>query len=444
MRIRSLCAALLSMALLMGLPAAVLGTASAATAGTATPPLRFFSYNMCGGSSWGGGTYCTLPGEVTNRDAYVTSEATTWNSDLLFLTEICKSQFDGLQSSLGPSGYHGAYVETLGTVSSCALNGGTSQSEGVALFSKGADPAPNAQTIYLGEHAGRETVNMVCADTTLQGRAIKACTYHPSAAMYSTECPDYPSTTPTCLGTTQQRQGEVARKAVEPWIAAGIPVVVGGDFNASPTDPSLDSFYDFGGGFGRFTEVDETDKTQFGNICPQNADRCRTGKYTYDLGQTDQSKIDYVFLSSRDFTSPYAATPHRNDTISDHGDLMGAAAWAGCADPANAAVAKNQVPCNDDTTSSVRGDFNGDGKADIGVLYNYGLNPDGTNHTGLWTFTSTGTGFANPVEVSDSRTNGTGSWNWSSSKVVAGDFNGDGKADIGVLYNYGTNPDSSY
>ncbi|MEU1675553.1 hypothetical protein ABZ752_26505 [Streptomyces roseifaciens] len=29
--------------------------------------------------------------------------------------------------------------------------------------------------------------------------------------------------------------------------------------------------------------------------------------------------------------------------------------------------------------------LNGDGKADVGVLYNNGQEPDGTNRTGLWT-----------------------------------------------------------
>ncbi|WP_377273337.1 FG-GAP-like repeat-containing protein [Peterkaempfera sp. SMS 1(5)a] len=89
----------------------------------------------------------------------------------------------------------------------------------------------------------------------------------------------------------------------------------------------------------------------------------------------------------------------------------------------------------------VAGDFNGDGKSDVGVLYNYGANTDGTNHSALWTFTSTGSGFNNPVKVWDS---GTGSWNWSSSMLVAGDFNGDGKSDVGVLYNYGANANGTF
>ncbi|MEU3957798.1 hypothetical protein AB0F45_36900, partial [Streptomyces achromogenes] len=62
------------------------------------------------------------------------------------------------------------------------------------------------------------------------------------------------------------------------------------------------------------------------------------------------------------------------------------------------------------------GDFDGDGKTDVGVLYGYGRQDDGTNRTGLWKFSSTGTGFNAPVMSWDSAA-GFGSWNWKASKL---------------------------
>ncbi|MEK2479138.1 FG-GAP-like repeat-containing protein [Streptomyces noursei] len=88
----------------------------------------------------------------------------------------------------------------------------------------------------------------------------------------------------------------------------------------------------------------------------------------------------------------------------------------------------------------VAGDFDGDGKADVAVLYDYGRAGDGKgNMTGLWVFSGTGNGFKAPRKVWDS---GSDSWNWNASKLVSGDFDGDGKADVAVLYDYGRTSDN--
>ncbi|WP_405453359.1 transglycosylase family protein [Streptomyces achromogenes] len=95
-------------------------------------------------------------------------------------------------------------------------------------------------------------------------------------------------------------------------------------------------------------------------------------------------------------------------------------------------------------TARTTGDFNGDGKDDIAVLYNNGQAAEGGYRTALWTFTSTGSGFGQPVKKWDNVSANAGSWNWDRSKLVAGDFNGDGKDDIGVLYNNGVSQTGGY
>ncbi|ANW22457.1 transglycosylase family protein (plasmid) [Streptomyces clavuligerus] len=95
-----------------------------------------------------------------------------------------------------------------------------------------------------------------------------------------------------------------------------------------------------------------------------------------------------------------------------------------------------------DRSKVTTGDYNGDGRDDVGVLYNNGQASDGTNKTALWTFTSNGTAFAQPVRKWDNVSTNSGSWNWDRSKPVSGDFNGDGNADVGILYNNGQNADN--
>ncbi|MFD4176602.1 FG-GAP-like repeat-containing protein [Streptomyces anulatus] len=83
------------------------------------------------------------------------------------------------------------------------------------------------------------------------------------------------------------------------------------------------------------------------------------------------------------------------------------------------------------------GDYSGDGRDDIAVLYNRGTTEAGVHQSALFTFASTGTDFAAPREVWTS----TGSFSWGASQPVSGDFNNDGKADVGVLYRSGTSAD---
>ncbi|HSR96424.1 MAG TPA: VCBS repeat-containing protein [Kofleriaceae bacterium] len=77
----------------------------------------------------------------------------------------------------------------------------------------------------------------------------------------------------------------------------------------------------------------------------------------------------------------------------------------------------------------IAGDFDGDGRTDIGALYDYGAST-----TRLWLWRGTASGFAAPTVAWDG---GANNWSLPRSRFVTGDFNGDGKADLGGFYDYG-------
>ncbi|MET8152729.1 LamG domain-containing protein [Actinoplanes sp. NPDC049668] len=142
---------------------------------------------------------------------------------------------------------------------------------------------------------------------------------------------------------------------MDPWLDAGIPVVVGGDLNRSPFGTVLNGFYGMDNGTGRFTEVDEADGQYFQAAvdtvggceqaapadrancvpCPSSATRCRSGEPTFDVWNQAEPqlhrKLDYIFLSREHFTDVVGdavqEAPYADPTITDHSALRGAARW---------------------------------------------------------------------------------------------------------------------
>ncbi|MET9319495.1 VCBS repeat-containing protein [Streptomyces sp. NPDC003038] len=75
------------------------------------------------------------------------------------------------------------------------------------------------------------------------------------------------------------------------------------------------------------------------------------------------------------------------------------------------------------------GDFDGNGRDDVSALYGYD-----TGAVAMFTFKSTAAGgFTDPVK---SWTVEPGNWTFANVKLTAGDYNGDGRSDVGAFYGY--------
>ncbi|MET9319496.1 glycoside hydrolase domain-containing protein [Streptomyces sp. NPDC003038] len=96
-------------------------------------------------------------------------------------------------------------------------------------------------------------------------------------------------------------------------------------------------------------------------------------------------------------------------------------------DVAGAALPSDVV--RDNAASRVNGDFNGDGRDDVAAMYGY---EDGS--VALFTFLAKADGgFADPVK---SWSVPPKEWWFEHVKLSAGDFNGDGRADLAAMYDY--------
>ncbi|MFB7373897.1 FG-GAP-like repeat-containing protein [Streptomyces sp. NPDC056222] len=306
-----------------------------------SPVLRFLSYNICGNSNELAD--CTLTDDVTTRGDRIAKQVTEWNADLLFLQEVCESQFDYLKTKLDSRGYEGHFVPTLtpaedGTGDLCVDNDDPAHHDesnyGIAVLAKGAvTPKEIDVTTGTEDPAKKEDWNPACVEASLQGRTTLACSVHL-----------YPYT-----AAVTQGQAENLAEEVQSWINAGVPVVLGGDFNPihgagaerdqanAPLSTSLDAFYNHSGGVGRFMEADESDASRFTAKCQAlnpPAGRCRSGEPTLrEKGTDPEAKLDYIFLSEGHFKNVVGDALTRDPAVSDHYAYRGAATWSWCNNP---------------------------------------------------------------------------------------------------------------
>jgi V8-like Glu-specific endopeptidase len=85
----------------------------------------------------------------------------------------------------------------------------------------------------------------------------------------------------------------------------------------------------------------------------------------------------------------------------------------------------------------VTGDFDGNGRADVALLYGY---PDGS--VKLWTYPGRANGtFGTPFS---SWSAPAGSFEWSRARLQSGDFDGDGRDDVAAWYDYASGKDTLF
>ncbi|MFJ9810002.1 FG-GAP-like repeat-containing protein [Streptomyces sp. NPDC101158] len=354
------------------LATAVLTTAGPAAADTVdpatAPPVRVISYNVCGASDT-----CRSGLDLPTWTAKVKEQTLAWDADALMLQELCFGQWTSLRTALADAGY--TAVWGFNTKTRGCGNWSTDTGFGLGIFVK----ASAVDRYTAGLTTAYEPRSVLCARGPIDGRTTLVCNTHLDQKI------------------TPDNGSAEALAHVDTW-AAGLPVILGGDFNAAPTYAALDPIRAGLPGTGPFAEADENDADFFTQACKDaGATECRTGEPT----TYDGKKFDHVFLSARDFHTVRASVLEpENDPaprLSDHKLLRAAA---------------HPEPRPGTT---VGGDLTGDGRPDL-----LAVKDDGS----LRLYSGTGAG-----SLAGPRQTGTGGWT-GAAVSHRGDWTGDGREDV--------------
>lgn len=310
----------------------------------------------------------------------------------------------------------------------------TWQAYGGLTYASRADRATKQQQILIGEKL-------------LKGQGEGAWPHcGPASGLGADHADPYPDPVPPASKVTGPGAGTVLTGPVS--LTASVTDAVG--------TPTGATFYVEGTAVGSATGSGPSYAVTLDTTSLSDGPHTLTVKATNDAGQTGPASAGVSFFTANRAAATQTTGDFNGDGKDDIAILYGngeqedgsnqTALWtllskgtAGFADPVKVwdNLASGSGSWDWIRSKVTTGDFNGDGKADIGVLYNNGQQAGGTNQTALWTFTSTGAGFTAPVKAWQT----TESWHCNRSKLTAGDFNGDGKSDVGVLYNDGRQPD---
>ena len=254
--------------------------ASAALPAEARSRSRFFQFNMAGNTKHHGDIKPVVPAVVRSLKDHRPVAAS--------LNEVCRNQFRAIRRRVGRGDdawpMRGTWFQTKGSGNDCP-----GDHYGIGVLTR--SPVWGRKRVKLPNTGQSERRKLGCVTTTIRSHRARVCTTHIA---------------PKGNGPRARQIRKVAR-TVNPWVRDGTPVVVMGDFNATPFYGPLDRIYSraYPLGRGRFKEVD-------------GPNGCRCGEATHSGG-----KIDYIFLSARHFRKVRGNATHTS--VSDHVPLRGSA-----------------------------------------------------------------------------------------------------------------------
>ncbi|WP_018349361.1 FG-GAP repeat domain-containing protein [Longispora albida] len=157
-----------------------------------------------------------------------------------------------------------------------------------------------------------------------------------------------------------------------------------------------------------------------------------TIKVTYDWGDGTKETLDIAVPPLVDGKTASAQLPNRTHTYAKPGSYFASISTTDGTTTDTGGDSVSVGPEHPQGTllpgsSQFKADFNGDGRADVAMFYDYG-----NGHVALWGMDGLDGGLG-PVTLRWEDK----AWGKGTRSVTAGDFNGDGKADLGFLYDFG-------